>query len=72
MTSRNLKVVVPENTAESCGSEGIFSPEERDERKLNLEKIATMDDNQAQEELSKSAKGTKTDKAPIAQLFKDI
>jgi hypothetical protein len=34
MTSRNLKVVVPENmgTVESVGSE-IFSPEERDERK---------------------------------------
>ena len=46
MTSRNLKIVVPEGSMnESAMSDGPFSPEERDERKLNLESIVKMDNN---------------------------
>jgi len=37
-------------------SNGMFSPEEKDSRKINLSKIAEMNDDQAHEELN-SARG---------------
>ena len=78
MTSNNIQkpskkrpsVVIPD-LDDSEPSEGIFSPEEKEDRSRNLTKLVSMNTDEAKEELQKSARGERKDE-PNAELLNYI